>query len=100
MSYSHAADGTLAPALESQLRLFAKPFWKRRSLRVFRDETTLQSTPHLWPTIRDALDKAKCFILLASPEAAGSEWVNREVEHWLQQRGPDRLFIVLTSGRN
>ena len=74
MSYSHAADGQLAPTLEQNLRGFALPFWKRlwrpHSLRVFRDETTLQMTPHLWPTIQNGLDKSRFFILLASPEAA------------------------------
>ncbi len=31
ISYSHAADGLLAPRLQSALQRFAKPWWKRRN---------------------------------------------------------------------
>ena len=55
ISYSHAADGTLAAALQQGLHRFAKPFFKLRAIRVFRDETTLAMTPSLWPDIEKAL---------------------------------------------
>ena len=32
--------------------------------------------PHLWASIEAALDDSDWFIMLASPEAAASEWVN------------------------
>ena len=83
ISYSHAADGKLAPALQSALQRFAKPWYRRRALHIFRDQTSLAATPELWPTIQAALDDAKYFLLLASPEAAQSKWVRREVGHWL-----------------
>ena len=35
-------------------------------------------------------------VLLASPQAAASEWVNREVSWWLTHRSPDRILIVAT----
>ena len=98
MSYSHAASGAFAPVLEERLRVFANPFWRRRMLRIFRDESTLQMTSHLWPTIKDALDKSKFFILLAAPQAAESAWVTQEVTYWLRERGPENFFIVLTDG--
>lgn len=47
ISYSHAADGRLAPALQSGLQQLARPWWKLRSLRIFRDETGLSVNPHL-----------------------------------------------------
>ncbi|MDQ3698882.1 MAG: hypothetical protein M3373_12810 [Gemmatimonadota bacterium] len=37
ISYSHALDGTLAPALQSALHRFAKPWYRLRARRVFRD---------------------------------------------------------------
>ena len=37
ISYSHAADGTLAPALHTGLHRLAKPWYVLRALRVFRD---------------------------------------------------------------
>jgi WD40 repeat protein len=97
ISYSHAADGQLAPYIERRLRRFAKSFWQS-SMPVFRDETTLALTPHLWPTIRERIDQSRAFILLASPEAAASRWVEQEVSYWLEKRGADHLYIVLTSG--
>src|SRR5829696_491969 len=98
ISYSHAADGKLAPALQSALQRFAKPWYRRRALRIFRDQTSLAATPELWPTIQAALDDARYFLLLASPEATASKWVRREVAHWLATKPPGRLLIVLTGG--
>src|SRR3954468_12491211 len=98
MSYSHAADGRLAPALQSALHRFAKPWYRLRALHVFRDKTTLAVTPSLWGAIQAALDESTFFILLASPEAAASVWVQQEIEHWLKRNPPQRMLIVLTGG--
>src|SRR5436309_3358315 len=67
ISYSHAADGHLAPALQRGLQRLAKPWNSRRALRVFRDETGLSTNPHLWSAIEAALDDSAWFVLLASP---------------------------------
>jgi hypothetical protein len=50
LSYSHAADGALAPRLQSALHRFAKPWNHVRAIRVFRDKTNLSVTPELWPS--------------------------------------------------
>jgi WD40 repeat protein len=99
MSYSHAADHALAPRLQGSLQQFAKPFWQLRSIRIFRDQTTLSATPHLWADIQKALDQSEYFILLASSASAQSRWVNQEIEYWLKTRGTtDKLLIVRTDG--
>ncbi len=98
ISYSHAADGRLAPALQAGLQRLAKPWNSRRSLRIFRDETGLATNPHLWAAIEGALDESEWFVLLASPEAAASEWVNREIAHWLSTKTVDRVLPVVTDG--
>jgi len=98
ISYSHAADDLLAPRLQVGLQRFAKPWWKRRALRIFRDESSLSANPHLWSSITDALDKSGWFVLLLSPEAAQSEWVNQEIDYWLQTKDLDRIIPVLTDG--
>jgi WD40 repeat protein len=98
ISYSHAADGKLAPELQSGLHRFAKPWYKLRSMRVFRDATSMSNTPELWPTIEAALQKSEYFVLLASPEAAQSPWVRKEVEYWVANRSKDTFLIVLTNG--
>jgi WD40 repeat protein len=77
---------------------FAKPWYRLRAMRVFRDETGLAITPALWPSIEAALLDSEYFLLLASPEAASSEWVQREVACWLDCRPADHLLIALTHG--
>lgn len=98
ISYSHAVDGKLAPKLQKALNRFAKPFYARSRIRIFRDKTSLSVTPALWPAIEEALGDSQYFILLASPAAAQSPWVQKEVTYWLQQRGSQTLFITLTEG--
>jgi WD domain, G-beta repeat/TIR domain len=98
ISYSHAADGKLAPALQTALQRFAKPWYRRRALHLFRDQTSLSATPGLWPAIETALQSSRYFLLLASPEAADSPWVQQEVEWWLEHKSPDTLLIALTDG--
>ncbi len=98
ISYSHAADGRLAPALQNGLQRLAKPWYRVRALRVFRDETGLATNPHLWSSILGALDEAEWFVLLASPESAASPWVDREIEHWLETKPAARILPALTAG--
>jgi flagellar biosynthesis GTPase FlhF len=98
ISYSHAADGRLAPAVQRGLHRLAKPWHRRRALWIFRDQTGLAVTPKLWTSIQEAMDGSGHFVLLASPEAAQSVWVNREIEHWLATKSPDRILPVLTDG--
>jgi hypothetical protein len=52
VSYSHAADGQLAPAIQSALHRLARPWYRRRALHVFRDQTNLSAAPELWSRIR------------------------------------------------
>ena len=98
ISYSHAADARLAPALQSALHRLAKPFYRLRALNVFRDKTGLAATPSLWGAIESALTQSAHFILLASPEAARSEWVTKEIVWWLANRSSATLLIVLSAG--
>lgn len=98
VSYSHAADGQLAPALQAGLQSLGKPWYRRRVLRIFRDKTSLSASPELWPSIEQALRASRYFVLLASPEAARSRWVGQEVQWWLEHRSPTTMLIVLTGG--
>ncbi len=98
VSYSHAADGTLAPAVQRGLQQLAKPWSKRRALEVFRDDTGLSVNPGLWGSIVAALDDSEWFVLLASPDSARSEWVGKEIAHWVQMGGASRLLPVVTDG--
>jgi WD40 repeat protein len=91
-------DSGLAPAVQRGLHRLAKRWTQLRALRVFRDQSSLSASPDLWATIEDALRRSRYFILLASPEAAGSEWVRREIGFWQDHRERDTFLIVLTDG--
>jgi WD40 repeat protein len=105
ISYSHVADGKLAPRVQSGLHRFARPLFRFRALHVFRDQTSLSATPELWSSIEAALDQSNYFILMASPESAASFWIQRELDHWLHNTpgsrvglAVKRLLIIMTNG--
>jgi WD40 repeat protein len=97
-SYSHTADGTLAPALRHALQTFGRPWYGMRACRIFHDVASLSANPALWGTIERALGSSNYFVLLASPDAASSRWVAREIDWWVAHRPIDKLLIVVTSG--
>ena len=98
ISYAHDADEAFAPVLQRGLQHLAKPWNRRRAMEVFRDETSLAVSPGLWPSIRNALDASRWFVLLASPESARSHWVGEEITHWVSSKGTDHLLVVVTDG--
>jgi tetratricopeptide (TPR) repeat protein len=98
ISYSHSADGELAPALQRALHRFAKPWWKMRAVTVFRDGTSLAAAHDLSEAITTALAASRFFIFLAAPGASASKWCQREVVTWIRDHPPETLLIVLTEG--
>jgi len=44
------------------------------------------------------LRASRFFVVLVSPEAAASSWVNREIEHWMATKDPRAILPVLTDG--
>ena len=98
ISYSRGADRPVAAALQQALHRFDKPWNRLRALRVFRDDASLAADPRLWGAIERALDASRYLILLASPAAAESVGVAREVRYWLENRSEDDLLIGLTGG--
>ena len=98
LSYSHTADAPLSAAVQAGLHGLGKAWYQRRAIRVFRDKTSLSANPALWPSIEKALAASEYFLLLASPQAAQSSWVRREVDWWLSNRPAERLLILLTQG--
>lgn len=99
MSYSRVADSALAPALQRALTRLAKPWNRPRALRVFRDRTDLSAAESLTGAIERAIADARYFLLLASPAAARSRWVGKEIEYW-RRRGKDaaHFLIAVTEG--
>jgi len=98
MSYSHVSDNWLAPALQRCLERLTRPWYRRRALRVFRDQSNLAANSDLWGTIDEALRASHYLILLASPQAGRSDGVKHEVGYWRKHREPETFLIVLTAG--
>lgn len=98
ISYSHGSDGDFAPGFQRRLEAFARKGRSARALRIFRDDANLAANPDLWQSIEAALSSSEWLVLLASPRAADSPWVGREIEWWLRHRSPERILIGLTAG--
>jgi tetratricopeptide (TPR) repeat protein len=98
ISYSHAKDKPVASALQAVVQKLGKPWYRRRALRIFRDDTSLSAAPELWPAIEQALARSRHLIFLASPEAAASMWVDKEIDYWRTHKGLDTLLIAVTDG--
>lgn len=96
ISYSHT-DKDVAAKLEGALQGFGKAWYQPRARRIFRDDSNIQLGP-LREGVAGALQESEFFLLLASPAAAKSAWVAREVDSWLQRHGTTNLLIVLTGG--
>jgi WD40 repeat protein len=97
MSYSHP-DRDMAAKLQHRVEQLAKPWYKRRNLRVFRDEASLAAGSKLWPPIEVALTESAFLLVLASPAAAHSEWVERETGWWIANRSTDRIILAVVDG--
>ena len=98
ISYSHAADGGLAPELRRALRTLARRWYRPRALSVFLDETNLSASEDLSRDIKSALSASRFFIYLASPEARRSKWVGEELRLWRSMHGGRNVLIALTEG--
>lgn len=98
ISYSHAADSRLAPALQRGLQRLTRAWYQRLALRIFRDQTSLAANPDLYATIERSLRESRHFVLLASPATAQSPWVRREIRFWQEHRERETFLIALTDG--
>ena len=97
LSYTRR-DRLVAAGIQRGLHLIGRRVGQLRALRVFRDDTNLEVSPDLWGKITAALDRARFLVVVLSPVAAQSHWVNKEVGYWLQHRGRENLLLVLAGG--
>jgi TIR domain len=98
ISYAHE-DRPVAAGIQKGLHRIGRRMGQLHALRVFRDATDLTASPDLWGKVTEAMDRARYLIVVLSSHAVASTWVNREVAHWLQRRGPDQLLFVVADGR-
>jgi MTH538 TIR-like domain (DUF1863) len=70
----------------------------RRLRPVFRDDDELPASADLGGRLRDALDRSRYLIVLASPAAAASRWVNAEVQQFLDAGRIDDVLVLAIDG--
>src|SRR6266545_8003847 len=70
----------------------------RRLRPVFRDDDELAASANLGGRLREALDRSRYLIVVASPAAAASRWVNAEVRHFLDAGRADDILVVVVDG--
>jgi hypothetical protein len=99
ISYSRKTDLIFSEKLQHYLQIFAKPWYKSRILRIFRDKTNIRPSPSISTELKVAIDHSSFFILIASPGSAASEWVKNEIAYWLENHTTEQFIIILTGGK-
>jgi streptogramin lyase len=105
LSYSHD-DAAAAAALSRFIETFRVPVrlggkeqkLPKRMFPVFRDRDEFSSSADLGAAIEDALAKSGALIVLCSPSAAQSKWVDEEIRTFRRVGDPKRIFAVLLKG--
>jgi tetratricopeptide (TPR) repeat protein len=70
----------------------------RRLNPVFRDREELASATDLGEVISTALRESACQIIICSPNAARSKWVNEEILAFKRLGREDRIFCLIVAG--
>ena len=65
---------------------------------IFRDRLDFSANRELQPATREALDASNALILIATPNAARSEYVNEEVRYFRHESHPARPLVVILEG--
>ena len=65
---------------------------------IFRDREELSAGSSLQATVSYSLEKSEFLIVVCSPAAAGSEWVNREIADYRRMHGSERVICVIVDG--
>ncbi len=70
----------------------------RRLFPVFRDSEELPSSPNLSAVIDEALQQSRFLIVIASPYAAVSRWVDEEIQRFRALGRADRILCLIVDG--
>jgi hypothetical protein len=108
LSYSHR-DRQFAEWLHHELETYRLPkhmvgastelgLIPARLHPIFKDREDLSAAGNLSEAITNALCRASALIVVCSPAAAASPWVNEEVRTFKQMHGPSRVFAVIVAG--
>lgn len=65
---------------------------------VFRDRDELATATNLGATLVAALEQSACQVVICSPKAANSRWVNEEILTFKRLGRADRIFCLVVDG--
>ena len=108
LSYSHA-DSADADWLHQAIERFVMPKTlvgrftangavPKKLTPIFRDRHELAASSDLGGKIRAALKQSRFLIVLCSPAAAGSRWVNEEILTFKKLHGERRILAAIVGG--
>lgn len=105
ISYSHS-DEQWARWLQRALEKYKLPKTFRKShpelpkrlYPIFRDRDELASAHDLSESIRKAMDDSDALIVICSPAARKSHWVNEEIRRFKASDRGQRIFCFLVAG--
>ncbi len=102
ISYAHA-DEAMARRIHNALETYRLPKSFDQSSRaklkpIFRDVTELTAHHSLSEKIRDAVKTSRFLIVLCSPAAKNSHWVNEEIQLFRKLHGENKVLSVIIDG--
>ena len=108
LSYSHK-DSDTADWLHESLEQFRVPPMlvgrlteqgpvPRRLTPIFRDRHELVAASDLGEEIEEAITGSRFLIVLCSPAAVQSRWINQEIECFKRLQGEDRILAAIIEG--
>ena len=65
---------------------------------VFRDREELPTATNLGAVINEALENSATLVVICSPDAARSRWVNEEILHYKRLGRGDRILALIVAG--
>ena len=104
ISYKHE-DMRWAKWLQNRLETYRLPSVIRKEAPhlpkhirpIFRDQTDIGAGP-LLENLRKELEDSRFLIVICSPSASQSEWVNKEVQNFIQMGRGDRIIPLIVAG--
>lgn len=108
ISYSHK-DAAFAKRMHRRLEGYAFPSsvvgqqtnqgtLKKHLSPIFLDRDEFTAASDLTKEIQAALDASRCLVVVCSPAAAASPWVNREVEYFRSHYPERPILAAILSG--
>lgn len=97
-SWLHKALESYRPPTQLIGTVTARGPVPKRLAPIFRDREELASATDLGTVINEALSQSACQIVICSPSAARSKWVNEEILAFKRLGREERIFCLIVGG--